>query len=50
MGTAIILNGGGGGHTKADCYANYANCDVLAVLVPFQIFILSAVQSFSKAE
>ena len=49
MGAAIILNRGGG-HTKVDCYANYANCDVLAVLIPFQIFILSAVQSFSKTE
>ena len=49
MGAAIILNKGGG-HTKVYCHANYANCDTFAVLIPFQIFILSAVQSFSKTE
>ena len=49
MGAAIILKRGGG-HTKVDCHANYANCDMLAVLIPFQIFVLSAVQSFSKTE
>ena len=38
MGAAIILNRGGG-HTKVDCLANYANCDTLAVPNPFQIFI-----------
>ena len=47
MGAAIILNRGGG-HTKVDCRANNANCDMLAVLIPFQIFNLSAVQSFSS--
>ena len=31
-------------------FKNYANCDMLSVLIPFQIFILSAVQSFSKTE
>ena len=40
----------GGGHTKVDCHANYANCDMLAVFIPFQISILSAVQVFSKTE
>ena len=49
MGAAIILNKGGG-HIKVDCHANNANCDMLAVLISFQIFILSAVQSFSEAE
>ena len=49
MGAAIILNRGGG-HTKVDCHANYANCDVVAVLIPFQIFILSVFQSFSETE
>ena len=49
MGAAIILNRGGG-HTKIDCQANYANCGMLAVLIPFQIIILSAVQSFSETE
>ena len=38
MDVAININRGGG-HTKVDCYANYANCDVLAVLIPFLIFI-----------
>ena len=47
MGAAIILNRGGR-HTKVDCHANYANCEMLAVLIPLQIFVLSAVQSFSK--
>ena len=49
MGAAIILNRGGG-HTKVDCHANNANCDTLAVLISFQIFILSAGQSFSETE
>ena len=49
MGAAIILNRGGG-HIKVDCHANNANCDTLAVLISFQIFILSAVQSFSETE
>ena len=49
MAAAIILNRGGY-HTKVDCHANYANCDMLAVLISFQIFVLSAVQSFSKTE
>ena len=49
MGAAIILKRGGG-HTKVDCHANYANCDTLAVPIPFQIFVPSAVQSFSKTE
>ena len=49
MGAAIILNRGGG-HIKVDCHANNVNCDTIAVLIPFQIFILSAVQSFSKME
>ena len=48
-GAAIILNRWGG-HTKVVCYANYAKCDVLAALIPFQVFILSAVQRFSKTE
>ena len=50
MGAAIILNRGGGGHSKVDCHANYANCDMLAVLIPFHISILSAVQGSSKTE
>ena len=51
MGVAIILNGGEGvGHTKVDCHANYANFDMLAVLIPFQIFILCTGQGFSKME
>ena len=49
MDAAIILNRGHG-HTKVDCHANYTNCAKLAVLIPFQIFIPSAVQSFSKTE
>ena len=49
MDAAIILNRGGG-HTKVDCYANYANCDKFAVLIPFQIFIPSSVQISSKTE
>ena len=49
MGAAIILNKGGG-HTKVDCHASYANCDVLAELIPFQIFILLAFQGFSETK
>ena len=49
MGAAIILKRGGG-HTKVDCHANYANCDMRALRIPFQIFVLSVVQSFSKTE
>ena len=49
IGAAIILNRGGG-HAKVYCYANYVNCDALAVLIPFQVFILSAVKGFSKTE
>ena len=41
MGAAIILKRGGG-HTNVGCHANYANCDMPAVLIPLQIFILSA--------
>ena len=50
MGAAIILNRGGGGHTKVDCHANYANCGMFATFIPFQLFIPSAVQGFSKTE
>ena len=41
---------GGGGHTKVDWHANYANRDMLAVLILFRISILSAVQGSSKTE
>ena len=47
---ALLIFEQGGGHTKIDCHANNANCDTVAVLIPFQIFVLSAVQSFSKTE
>ena len=46
MDAAIILTRGAG-HTKVNCHANY---DMFAVLIPFQIFIPSAVQGFSKME
>ena len=49
MGAAINLKNGGG-HTKVDCHANYANCEIFAVLIPFQISILSAVKSLSKSD
>ena len=50
MDAAIILNWGGGGHTKVNCYANNANCNKFAVLIPFQIFIPYSVQISYKTE
>ena len=41
---------GDGGHTKVDRYTNYLDCDMFVVLIPFQIFILSAVQGSFKTE
>ena len=49
MDAAIFLTGGSG-RTKIDCHANYSNCDIFAVLIPFQISIKSAVERFSNIE
>ena len=35
MEAAYILNKGGD-HKKVYCYANHADCDMFAVLIPFQ--------------
>ena len=46
MDNAIIFTGGGGCWSyKVNCHANY---DMFAVLIPLKIFILSAIQGFSK--
>ena len=39
----LVFKQEGGGDTKVDCHANYVNCDMFAVPIPFQIFTLSAV-------